>query len=160
MLQFFCLFHFCILYTVGTCILCNILRVHLHILLCFGSICVFPCLPYFFPCLFALLHCFLSPITHICISCFSAGCCQCRFLDFRDFLSMHFCFCCFHRPYVAFTLLLAASFVCLQFFLMFVFARFVLAFFALRIGGLNKFALTPFRFFWCHRSFFLVPPCV
>ena len=46
-LQFFCLFHFCILYRVGAYILRNILCVYLRAFLHFAFIWLFACLPYF-----------------------------------------------------------------------------------------------------------------
>ena len=97
---------------------------------------------------------FCPQIAHICISYFSAGCCRCRFLDLSDFLWTYFRFCCSQRPFIAFTLLLASCFTLLQLFSMFVLARFVLAFFSLKISGLNKFALVRFRVVWCRCLFF------
>ena len=57
MLQFFCLFHFCILYRVYTSLLHNYLLTHLLAFLHFGIICVFPCFPYFLNCFCALFYC-------------------------------------------------------------------------------------------------------
>ena len=51
---------------------------------------------------------FCCQIAHICISCFSAGCC--RFLNFSDFLPTHFRFCCLYRLFIPFTLLLNSRF--------------------------------------------------
>ena len=103
---------------------------------------------------FALcLIAFGSQIVHIRISCFSAGCFRCRFLDLSDFLCTHFRFCWLHNTFIVFTLLLASSFALLWLFLMFVLAGFVLAFSALRISGLHKFALARFRFVWRRCSF-------
>ena len=99
---------------------------------------------------------FCCQIDHICISWFFAGCCRCRFLDLKDFLWTYFRFCCFRRPFVVSTLLLASCFAWLQLFLMFVLTCFVLTFFALEISGLNKFALVRFRFAWRRCLFFFV----
>ena len=44
-----------------TSLLHNYVPAHLLAFLHFGFICVFPCLPYFLQCVFALLYCFLAP---------------------------------------------------------------------------------------------------
>ena len=90
--QFICLF-FCVL----------ILYMHLRACLIFSSD--------FMVCLIV----FFCQITHICISCFPAGCCRCRFLNFSNFLSMHFRFCCLHRLFIMFALLLDSRFTCSSF---------------------------------------------
>ena len=127
-----------------TCFFCFLLLyVHSPACLIFCSVFVF--------CLIV----FCRWIAHIYISCFSAGCCRCRFRDLSYFLWTHFSFCCFHRPFIVSTFLIASRFALLQFFLVFVLARFVLVFFSLQISGLNKFALARFRFLWCRCSIFL-----
>lgn len=99
---------------------------------------------------------FFSQITHIYISCISAGCCRCHFLDFSNFLLTHFRFCCFSRPFIGFTLLLTSCFALFQLFLMFVLARFVLAFFAIQMRLLHQFAFARFRFLWRRCLFFFI----
>ena len=89
---------------------------------------------------------FCCEIAHICISCFSAGCCRCHFFDLSDFLYTHFRFCCLNRPSITFTLRLAYFFALFQHFLMFFLARYVLAIFAMQISLLHHFALARFRF--------------
>ena len=136
---------FCLLVCLLFCFL--LLNVHLRACLIFSSD--------FVLCLIV----FCRQIAHIYISCFSTGSCRCRFLDLSDFLSTHFRFCCLHRPFIVFTLLLASCFALLQIFLMFFLARFVLAFFAVQISGLHQFALARFRFFGGHCLFFLLCSC-
>ena len=122
-------FAFCIVWAYPYCL---VFRWFICLLVCFLLLYM-----YFHACLifssdFMLcLIVFCCQIAHICISCFSAGCCRCRVMDLSDFLWTHFRFCCFHRPFIVSTMLLASCFVLLWLFLMFVLARFVLAFFAL-----------------------------
>ena len=109
---------------------------------------------------FAVIVCFAwllfcKQITHIYISCFSAGCCRYNLLDLSNFLYAHFRSYCLHSRFMFFTLLLAPCFALLQLFLMFVWLVSCLLFLLSKLAGLNKFALARFRFFWRCCSFFL-----
>ena len=65
-MQIFCLFHFCILYRVGTAVFRNFLSVYLLAFLLFAIVYVFACLPYFFQWFYALINCFLlSNYSHL-----------------------------------------------------------------------------------------------
>ena len=154
-MQIFCLFHFCILCRVGTAVFCNFLWVYLLAVLRFDVIYVFTCLPYFFYSdLMLCLIVFYRQITHIDISCFSAGCCWFHLLDLSNFLCTHFRFCCLHSRFMLFTLLLASCFDLLQLLLMFVWLVSCLLFLIFKLAGLNKFALARFRVLWRRCLFF------
>ena len=106
-------FAFCIVWAHPHCLVCRwvfclldcflVLYMHLRACIIFSSD--------FMVCLIV----FFCQITHICISCFPAGCCRCRFLNFSNFLSTHFRFCCLHRLFIMFALLLDSRFTCSSF---------------------------------------------
>ena len=149
-------FAFCIVRTHPYCL---VFRWFIWLLFCFLILNIYLCACLIFCGDFMLcLMLFCKQIAHIYISCFSAGCCRCHFLDLSDFLCAHFRFCWLHRQFILSTLLLASCFALLQLFLMFVWLVSCLLFFALQISWLHQFALARFRFFLAPLLIFLPPP--